>query len=151
MMDIVGGGWVDLLQATVERLGAVFVGEGLQFCPQRLVWRDFRDRPAFDHRGNVLAGATDQQGEFATTLNVINGGICQLLILGQTKIFVGIDYVNQVMGNLSLLLWCGFGGADVHVAINLTAVCADDFTIEGFRKGNCQGCFAGGGGAEDDQ
>ncbi|MBT9163911.1 MAG: hypothetical protein DDT24_00832 [Chloroflexi bacterium] len=63
-------------------------------------------------------------------MDVVYCCIRQVFVGCQAEILIGIDDVNQVVGNLSTFLGRRLGGADVQVAVHLAAIGTYDFSIE---------------------
>ena len=59
----------------------------------------------------------------------VDRSVGQLLILRQRQVFVWRDHVDQVVDGLRTLFRRWFRCADVHFAVNLAAVGADDFAV----------------------
>src|SRR3990172_9613759 len=114
----------------MEGLGAMFGGEGFEFIAQHIVGRYFWDSPTLDDSRNILAGPPDEQWQPRPLVDGINGVVSQTLIMGKAQIFIRVDHVYQVVGNLPALLRRRLGCANIHIAINLAAVGPDDFPIE---------------------
>jgi len=71
--------------------------------------------------------------------------ISQLLVLSKSEFFIRIDNIVEMMRYLSSLGSSRLSGADIHKAVDLTAVGIDDFTFESLRQINCQPAFSSTG------
>ena len=65
------------------------------------------------------------------------------------KSSVGIENVDQVMGNSAAFGQRQFGRADIEVAIHLQGVAVDNFAVELFRDQKCEIALSGSGGTGD--
>ena len=149
-MDALGGDRVRLAQPLMQGGGGAIAGVALQLGAQLRIRRHTRDRPAFFDRADVLPAAADQEGQVAAPMIVLNSAVRAVLILRQAEAAIRRNDVNLVVGNPRALLGGRFGGADVHVPINLTAVSADDFAAMGLRQLDCQAGLADAGRTEND-
>ncbi len=128
--------------------GAVIGGEVFQLAAQAGVRQHFRDAPALDDRRNVLPGAADQQREFSGGLDRVDSAVGFALVFGGGEGLVRRDDVDQVVRGGGALGGTGLGGADVHVAVDLAAVRADDLAVERVCQLDRQGRLAAGSRAE---
>ena len=108
-----------------------FAREG---AAQRMVGRDARDRPAFHDCPDIQARATDEDGQAAAPGNVGDGADCQLLVLPECESFVGVDNIDEVMRDTRPFSSRRFGRANIHIAVNLSRVGADDLPAESLRE-----------------
>ena len=90
-----------------------------------------------DHGLHIETGAPHQHGPSASALDLGHRVEHDLLELGQGELFVGVDQVYAVVGNLSLLGGAGFGGADIHASVHLHGVDRDQLG-GGVRPGQGQ-------------
>jgi hypothetical protein len=64
---------------------------------------------------------------------------------------IWINDVDGVMWDFAAILGSGFGGANIHVAIHVSAICSHDFTAESSGESHRQAAFPDGGRADDRQ
>ena len=102
--------------------GAVLVLEvGAQFGV-----RFPRLEQAFEECSNVKPGSSRQYNDFASRVNSC-GGLARLFGVAAGAVGgVGRHHIQQMVGDLRALLERGFGGADIHVAVDLHRVGVDD-------------------------
>ena len=79
----------------------------------------------------------------------VDNFICGLLIFRQTEFLVRIDYIEQMMRNGGKFFRRRFGGADVHITVNLTAIGINNLTLKGFGQLNGNTALADSGWADD--
>jgi len=97
----------------------------------------------------VEAGASDNDGDLVAGVDAVKERKREIAeALGVAR-FIGVEDVEQVVGDESAFGGAGFGGQDVESAVELEGVGIDDFTAD--VAGQCEGgrAFAGGGGADD--
>ncbi len=103
---------------------------------------------AFSERAQVEAGAAGDDGEVAAAGDFAQGGSGEAAVVAGGEGLVGIGDVDEVMRDAGAFFGRGFGGAEVHAAIDGDGVAADDFAVEALGEGEREGGFAAAGGAE---
>lgn len=98
---------------------------------------------------DIHGGAADGDDGFAATLNIGGGLMGEVEELIDAEGLRGLDDVDQMAGDLPSLLERRLGGADVHAAVNLHGIDADDLAGEGTGQLEGEGSLARGGDAED--
>jgi hypothetical protein len=68
---------------------------------------------------------------------------------GRAVVLVRVQDVDQVVGNKLPFLSGRLGCADIHPAVNLHGIGAEDFTAEPLGQTKSQRGFPGGGGSDD--
>ncbi len=145
------GLWVDLRQFGVEDLAAFGCGAGVQAGAQGLVGRHLWDGPAFHQCPHVEPRAAHHYGQPAAAVDIGDSGPGQVAVLGQGQHLVGRHHVDEVVAQGGLLRGAGFGGADIHAAIDLARIGRDGLAAQGLPQGHGQGGLAHGGGTHDHQ
>ena len=97
-----------------------------------------RDLEVVDDGLQVQTGAADQERPPAPPLQVGEHGLGRLHEPGHREVLVGIDEVDQVVGNLGPLGRRRLGRADVHPPVHLHRVDRDDLHV-GPAPGQCHG------------
>ena len=82
-------------------------------------------------------------------INVVHGEVGLLKVEGEVERLVWVDKVVEMMGDAGEVLGRGFGGADIHVSVDLTAVGIDYFAAEGLREMQSEVTLARGCGADN--
>jgi hypothetical protein len=98
---------------------------------------------------DVHRGAADGDDLFAGGLNLCGGGAGQFEKAIHAEGFARLDYVDEVIWNFPAFFERRLGRADVHAAIDLHGVHADDLAAQPVRHFKGQRAFAGGGDAEN--
>jgi len=103
-----------------------------------------------DEGAEVESCSSSDDGEFFSSGDIGEGGAGEAAVVAGGEGLGRIDDVDQVVRDLAAFGWGGFGGADLHLAIDGNGVAADDFSGEtvGEIERKCR--FAAGGGAEED-
>ena len=83
---------------------------------------------AVEQRLEIQHGATHQQRDGAAGADLSDQALGVLHELGRAVRLQRVEDVDQVVGHGGPLLQAGFGGADVHAAVDQGRVHADDFT-----------------------
>ena len=68
-----------------------------------------------------------------------------LQIVCDAEVLIGVDEVEEVVGNAALVCGGGFCGADIHLAVDRHGVECEDFGVEGFGEEQREGGLSGGG------
>jgi hypothetical protein len=79
---------------------------------------------------------------FASVLDVGDRCVYKALIVGNRKGLGNVCAVYEVMSRYLLFFGGRFGGADVHLSIDLSGIDGDNFGIQVSRKLNGYLCFA---------
>jgi hypothetical protein len=152
-MDALGGCGVEAAKSAVEMRGTAGCGALAQEIAQAWVLRG-RGKEAVEQGAGVKAGTSGQDredvalGERGQNLAGVAGIVASGRRLG------GVVEVEQVVWDEETLFGRGFGGADLHVAVDGDGVAGEDLgglaecaEMLGECKRECG--FAGGGGAEE--
>ena len=149
-IDAGGGLWIHCCEIVLQRLPAVIDRALFERGPVRRVGWDLGQQEAVAHGADVQAGAAHQHGHARSGADARDGLQRLLLIHRQGIRLVGIDDVEQMVGQARALREGGLGGADVHPAVDRSGVGRDDFHREVLGQRQRQGGLAGGGRANDD-
>src|SRR3972149_10459080 len=120
-IDLPGGLGIKLCQLLIHHRGLPPRRPLLQPSSEFKLRRNPWDLPAFEDCPHILSGPAYQQGESASFVDVGDCLVSQFLVSSEAEVFIGVDYVYQVMRDSCSFLRCGLGGADVHVAVDLAA------------------------------
>ena len=90
-------------------------------------------------------------GRFGSLLDGLDGVAGLYQEMGEAVVFVGIDSVDQMVRNGAAVFDRGLGGANIHVAVDLPAVGADDLARVPNGQPEGQLTLANGGGTDDGQ
>ena len=121
-------------------------------CRQPVAQRLIPDRSlkkSFEQRTQVEAGASRQNGKPAARRNFRDGRARQARVFAGSAELVGIENIDQVMGNTAALGQRQFRRANIEVAIYLQRVAVDNFSVELFRDEKCQIALSRSGRAGD--
>ena len=146
-MNLPRGGGIESSKKAVERRRAAGLARR-QAVAQRLV-ADRALEEAFEQRAQVEARASGENRKPAAGGDFRDGGARQAGVFAGGEELVGIQDIDQVMGNTATLGQRQFGSADIKVAIHLERVAVDNFSVELFRKQKCQIALSGSGGTGD--
>ena len=158
VVDVDGccGSWVEAGEDTVEVGGAT----GLDEFAEAFALAGFLGRggeEAVDEGAQVEAGASGDDGQVAAGSGGTAAfgdagegfaGLAAVVACGAG--FVGRGDVDHVVLDEGALFARGLGGADLHLAVDGNGVAADDLAVELFGEAKCEGGFAAGGGADED-
>ncbi len=106
-------------------------------CRQAIAERLIADRSlkkSIEQRAQVEAGASCQNRKPAARGNFRDGSARQAGVFAGRAELVGIEDIDQVMGDTTALGQRQFGSADIKVAIHLQRVAVDNFSVELFRN-----------------
>ena len=87
------------------------------------------EREAVTDGAKVEPGAPDEQSESAALGDAFERGQRRSPVLGGAEGLVGVDQVEAVMRDRRSLGRRGLGGPDVHPAVDLARVGADDLDV----------------------
>ena len=87
----------------------------------------------------------NQQRQITGGEDCFDGAIGAILKFGQGQHVIGINAIDQVMRHSGQLIRRWFGGADVHLAVNLPRVGGDNLPAKLLRQRNTQRRFADSG------
>ena len=107
----------------------------LHALAQRLVRRHFGNAQSLYHGALVERRAANEEGHVPAPVNGVDGATSKGLELGQAQRLIGVAQIEQVVGDLGAFGGRGLGRADVHAAVKLAAVRAEDFTVEALGPG----------------
>jgi len=135
-MDALGGGGVEVPQKPVDRARAAMLS-GSQAIAQGLVARGSRKKTV--HKGTeIKTGSTGQDRDMPAMGDFGKHATGQAGVFAGAEYLVGIENIDQVMGNATAVLGWELGGADIEIAVNLQGIAVYDFTGEFFREGQGQ-------------
>jgi hypothetical protein len=95
----------------------------------------------------IEAGSTGDDGEFVAVGNFAQGCAGLPAVVAGGEGLVGVGDVDEVMRDAGALFGCGFGGAEVHAAIDGDGIATDDFSVEALGERAGERSFAAPGGA----
>ena len=140
-MNPARGGGIESGKQAVERAGPAEFPGGQPVAQALVARRAFEE--AVQKSAQVKAGASGNYGEAAACRNGGNGFARQAGIFTGGEEFVGIDDVDEVVGNAAALRQRQLGGSDIEVPVDLERVAVDHFAVESFRQGQRQAAFSG--------
>ena len=121
----------------MQMLLASLCGELLQFLPDPAVVFIFRKINIISQRLNVKSGASRYNRHMAAAVNTGHGFLRHSLEPGHIELFPGFQHVDQMMRYPIHLFRHDFCRPDVHMAIHLHGIGADDFSVQ--RPGKFNG------------
>jgi len=133
----------------IYRIDVSLTSQFFYIIPEFGVGRNPRHLPAFQHGADIQAGAPHQEWQAAPPENVPDGPAGYFEIDGQAEIIIGVNDIDEVMGNGGQFLRGRLGRADIQVAVDLPAIGADDFAGEMPGQPEGQAAFTDAGGADD--
>ena len=139
---------VNGVESVVEDLRAKGGGLFFQAGAEVGVGGDVGNGHALQETPDVEAAAADEDGDSAPRIDVIHGEVGLLKIEGEVEGLVGVHEVVEMMGSAVEVLGRGFGGADIHVSVDLAAVGVDYLAAEGLGEIQREGALTGGGGPD---
>ena len=86
-------------------------------------------REAIHERAQIETRAAGHNGEMTATRDLPKRAAAQACEIARGEQFVGIDDVDQVMGNFAAFGFRKLGGADIEVAENLHGIAVDHFAL----------------------
>ncbi len=116
-----------------QTLGQLGEREAAKTVAQRLIDRHFGQSQAAEYRLEVHTRAAAQYGIAAAAPDVGVGCVVVLQIAVEIVFFARIGDVYQVIGRITVFVKV-FARADVHIAVHLTRIGADNLGIEVPRK-----------------
>ena len=148
---VYGGGRVGVYsgESVVERLGTEGGSFFFQSGSEVGVGGDVGDGHALQETPDVESAAADKDGDTVPGIDVVHGEVSLFKVEGEVERLVWVDKVVEMMGDAGEVLGRGFGGADIHVPVDLTAVGVDYFATEGLREMQSEVTLARGCGADN--
>ena len=104
---------------------------------------------AFDQCAKIEAGSAGDDGEFGAGCNVAEDCAGLAAVLARGERLVGVGDIDEVMRELRALFGRGFGGSEIHAAIDGDGIATDDFAMEALGQRQGQRGFAAARGAEE--
>ena len=138
---------VEVAQPLQQRLGAEASGLLLQPPPDAQVGG--RDLEPVERRTHVEAGAADQQGVPPAPGDRGEVGPGAGLVCRDAGLLGDVEHVELVVRDAAALAHRQLGRADVHAAVELRGVGADDLAAQHLGEGDGEVGLAGGGRADD--
>ena len=132
----------------MEGLGTEGGGLFFQAGAEVGVGGDVGNGHALQETPYIEAASADEDGDSAPGIDVVHGEVGLLQVEGKVERLVGVDKVVEMMGNADEILGRGFGGADIHVLVDLSAIGVDYFAAEGLGEVECQSTLARGSGPD---
>ncbi len=134
--------------ALTQQLVAERLAQGLELCPQlRLRRHRWRGHPLGD-RFEVEATAAHQQGDAPPRVFRRDRPLRFRAEFLQVDRLIGPAQIQQLMAHRRPLGWCGLGGADVHLLVELARIHRQHRQIQRLGQRDAKGCFAAGGGPQ---
>ena len=147
-MDALGRCRIPGLESFVERTNTKLCRLSLQsFSECRIRSGSFKQ--PINNRSKVESCTPNEQDPLAPVLDVGNCCVCKGLIVGNGEGLGNVRAVYEVMPCRPLFFRSRFGGANVHLPIDLARIDGDDFGIEALCELNCYLCFANCCGTEE--
>lgn len=134
-----------------QHLGEFFIGLLFQLLSQGGVVRYGEEFVALEQGFDVHTASAAENDVFASVFNILDGLVGQLLVLEDIVFDAWFHDVDQMVGNVGAVETVVvqiLAGADVHTAIDLSRVGADDFSVDAEGEGGGETGFSSGGGAE---
>ncbi len=160
-MDGFRGSGICLLEHGMEVFRAFFGSQRLQpgavcsafrrAAPGNIRFTGFGRRIPFRRKGGLFTGAeidipqqsldiearpAGHYGDVAPRIDAGQALLAFLLEQGNAEFFPGIQDVYHMMGDTLHLGGCDFGGANVHMPVDLHGIRRDDFPAHGLGKGD---------------
>ena len=146
-MDFRGSLAVEAGQQAVQRSGAARLARGQPVAQRLVAGRAFEQ--AVEQRPQVKSGAAGDDRQAAARGDFGDGLARQPGIFAGGEELVGVDDIDQVVGNAAAFLERELGGADVEVAEDLEGVAVDDLAVEFLSNRKGQIALSGTGGPDD--
>ena len=89
-------------------------------------------------------------GNFSAIGNFAHGGSCEAAVIASGERLVRVGNIDEVMRDAGALFVRGFGGAEIHTAVDGDGIATDDLAVEAFGEGEREGGFAAAGGSENE-
>ena len=144
-----GGGFVEASEDAMEVGGAAGGGDVAEAFALTGLWRR-GGKEAVDEGAEVEASASGDDGKVAAFGDTCEGFAGEAAVVPCGAGLVGPRDVDHVVRDEGALFVRGFGGADLHLAIDGDRVTADDLAVEVLSEMNGEGSFAAGGGPDED-
>ena len=129
-------------------LGASFGGTLAEEGSQGWV-RGWRGEEAVEESMGVEAGASGEDRECVALGERGENEACMAGVVAGGAGFVGVVEIEQVVWDEESFGGRGFGGAELHVAVDSDRVAGEDLGVEVLGEGERERGLAGGGGAEE--
>ena len=146
-MDLLGRFGVEASEDSVQPVCA-FGGFGAAEATADFFGALRRGKESVDESAEIESGSSGDYGEFFSGGDFGESGAGEAAVVAGGEGFGGVGDVDQVMGDLAAFGWGGFGGADLHLAVDGDGVAADDLSGEAFGEIEGERGLAAGGGAE---
>ena len=147
-VDAAGRLRVDLPQGLVQAGQSLALGLGPQLGPDQLVAAGAFEEPV-EQGLDVQGRAAHGDDGLAPAADVLDGREGLVQEQPHAERFARLDHVDQMVPDLLLGLFGGLGRADIHAAVDLHRVHADDLAVEGPGQLESQPGLARGGHAQD--
>ena len=82
---------------------------------------------AFGEGAEIEAGSSGDDGELAARGDVVEGGAGAAAVFAGGEGLIGVDYVDEVMGDAGAFLWRRLRRSQVHAAIDGNGVAGRRF------------------------
>ena len=125
------------LGAVAEALTQVFVTGGA-------------GEEALSEGAQVEAGSAGDNGESSAAGDFAQGCASLSAVVAGGERLIGVGDIDEVVRDVGAFFGCGFGGAEIHTAIDGDGIATDDFAVEALGEGEGEGGFAAAGGAKEE-
>jgi hypothetical protein len=146
-VDARGGGGIEAAEESVQPGGAMAASACAEAVAEAFGALRTGEE-AVEEGAQIEAGAAGNDGEVAAGGDVGEGLAGEAAVVAGSAEMVRREDVEEVVGDLAPLLRRGFGGADLHIAIDGDGVAADNLSVEAAGEGEREGRFAAAGWAE---
>ena len=141
---------IHLGQHGVKHLGRALpltAGQIIELPPHRAVLGILLKLHAVEQGLNVKPGAAGDDGKVSPGIDALHGLQGHFLKGRHIEFLPGIQHVDQVVGDTLHLLSRNLGGSDVHMAVHLHGIRADNLPVQGLCQADGQGGFSHSSGA----
>ena len=147
-VDAGGGGGIAFGEEVVEVGGGALAGEFSEAAAEvpvglRAIEETFGD--GFEVEG----GASDEERDAVSGADIVDGRPGETSIEADAGMLVGVEDVDEVMGDEGALPGGRFGGGNIHTAVDSHGVKGYDLSMEMLREGDGDGGFADGGRSDE--
>ena len=135
---------INLSQVREQYITAECIIFFIQGSTQYIIFGAGAKGPAGEQGINIKSRAAHQNRNATAAENILTAGSGILHIAGDGIILHRICHINHMMRYGRLLFSGGFGGADIHAAVDLHRVGRDDLAAQRFGKNDAQVRFSAG-------